>query len=111
MSDLNLSNKIELYVGRKIDFLKEVFLQDDGQGAYIKDWNIADTPKPTDEQLERFEKEAQAKLNLSEIHDKRRFEYPSIGDQLDALFHAGVFPAEMAARIQAVKDKYPKEQT
>lgn len=35
-------------------------------------------------------------------------EYPSIGDQLDALFKAGVFPAEMAAAIQAVKDKYPK---
>ena len=35
-------------------------------------------------------------------------EYPSIGDQLDALFHAGVFPADMAARIQAIKDKYPK---
>jgi len=35
-------------------------------------------------------------------------QYPSIGDQLDALFHAGVFPAEMAAEIQAVKDRYPK---
>jgi len=35
-------------------------------------------------------------------------QYPPIGDQLDALFHAGVFPAEMAAEIQAVKDKYPK---
>jgi hypothetical protein len=35
-------------------------------------------------------------------------EYPPIGDQLDALFKAGVFPAEMAAAIQAVKDKYPK---
>jgi len=40
--------------------------------------------------------------------DKRREEYPSIRDQLDALFHAGVFPAEMAAEIQAVKDRYPK---
>jgi hypothetical protein len=38
----------------------------------------------------------------------RAAEYPSINEQLDALFHAGVFPAEMAARIQAVKDKYPK---
>lgn len=38
----------------------------------------------------------------------RAAEYPSIGDQLDALFHAGVFPPEMAAIIQAVKDKYPK---
>ena len=40
---------------------------------------------------------------------KRQMEYPSIGDQLDALFHANVFPAEMAALIQAVKDKYPKD--
>lgn len=40
----------------------------------------------------------------------RASEYPRIGDQLDALFHAGVFPAEMAAQIQAVKDKYPKGQ-
>ena len=38
----------------------------------------------------------------------RVMEYPPIGDQLDALFHANVFPAEMAAQIQAVKDKYPK---
>lgn len=42
--------------------------------------------------------------------EKRMREYPPIGDQLDALFHAGVFPAEMAAAIQAVKDKYPKGQ-
>jgi hypothetical protein len=40
--------------------------------------------------------------------DKRVREYPSIGDQLDALFHAGVFPEAMAAQIQAIKDKYPK---
>jgi hypothetical protein len=39
---------------------------------------------------------------------KRLTEYPSIGDQLDALFKAGVFPAEMSAKIQAIKDKYPK---
>ena len=39
---------------------------------------------------------------------KRAMEYPSIGDQLDALFHAGVFPSEMAAQIEAVKNKYPK---
>jgi hypothetical protein len=38
----------------------------------------------------------------------RAAEYPAIGDQLDALFKAGVFPADMAATIQAVKDKYPK---
>lgn len=46
--------------------------------------------------------------NESNYAADRLNEYPSIGDQLDALFHAGVFPAEMAAQIQAVKDKYPK---
>ena len=35
-------------------------------------------------------------------------EYPAIGDQLDALYHAGVFPDDMAAQIQAVKERYPK---
>lgn len=38
----------------------------------------------------------------------RAAEYPAIGDQLDALFHAGVFPADMAATLQAIKNKYPK---
>lgn len=38
----------------------------------------------------------------------RRLAYPSIGDQLDALFHAGVFPPEMAEQIAAIKAKYPK---
>lgn len=40
--------------------------------------------------------------------ESRTSEYPSVGDQLDSLFHAGVFPPEMAAKIQAVKNKYPK---
>lgn len=108
MSDLNLPNKIELYVGRKIDFRKEVFLQDDGQGAYIKEWLIADKEKPTVEDLTKFETQAQQAFELNAVYANRVLEYPSIGDQLDALFHAGVFPADMAEKIQAVKDKYPK---
>lgn len=43
--------------------------------------------------------------------EKRLLEYPSIGDQLDALYHAGVFPVEMAATIQAIKAKYPKPES
>lgn len=42
--------------------------------------------------------------------ESRLAAYPPIGDQLDALFHAGVFPPEMAAKIQEVKNKYPKPQ-
>jgi len=40
--------------------------------------------------------------------DKRAAEYPALGDQLDDLFKQGAFSAEMAAKLQAVKDKYPK---
>ena len=51
---------------------------------------------------------AQALVDANVYKQQRVHEYPPIGDQLDALFKAGVFPAEMAAAIQAVKDKYPK---
>ena len=51
---------------------------------------------------------AQALVDANAYKQQRVQEYPPIGDQLDALFKAGVFPAEMAAAIQAVKDKYPK---
>lgn len=44
----------------------------------------------------------------SDCAELRKQEYPSVGDQLDALFKAGVFPSEMAEQIKAVKDKYPK---
>ena len=39
---------------------------------------------------------------------KRVAEYPSIGDQLDALWKGGDAAAEMLAKVQAVKTKYPK---
>ena len=47
-------------------------------------------------------------VDPNQYKQQRVAEYPSIGDQLDALFHAGVFPEAMAAQIQAIKDKYPK---
>ena len=40
--------------------------------------------------------------------EKRAKEYPSIGDQLDALWKGGVDAAVMKSKIDAVKAKYPK---
>jgi hypothetical protein len=40
---------------------------------------------------------------------KREDSYPDIGDQLDALYHAGVFPDDMSATLKAVKDANPKD--
>ena len=45
-----LTSKIIQYVGSEVDFLNDVLLQDDGQGAYIKEWNL-DIAQPTQEQL------------------------------------------------------------
>jgi len=72
---------------------------DDGTGAFDKDGNqvVIDIDA------------INAWVDPNAYKQQRVTEYPPIGDQLDALFKAGVFPAEMAATIQAVKDKYPKE--
>lgn len=43
--------------------------------------------------------------------EKRVAEYPPIGDQLDALWKGGDAAAEMLAKVQAVKTKYPKVTT
>jgi hypothetical protein len=39
---------------------------------------------------------------------KRAAEYPAVKDQLDALWKGGDAAAEMLAKVQAVKAKYPK---
>lgn len=64
--------------------------------------------KPSRAEVDAEQARLQAEYDAKEYARKRKAEYPPLGDQLDALFHAGVFPPEMAAMIQAVKDKYPK---
>ena len=95
---------------QKLGFVSGVdfTLQDDGQGTYIKEWNSAQ-PQPTESEIETAHAEWQAEYDSTEYQRLRAPEYPPIGDQLDALFHAGVFPADMAAQLQAVKDKYPND--
>ena len=52
--------------------------------------------------------ELQTEYDAQEYARTRAPLYPAIGDQLDALYHAGVFPKEMADKIKAVKDANPK---
>jgi len=56
------------------------------------------------DEVTAMEQEAQATQYVYE----RANSYPPVGEQLDALFHAGVFPQEMADKLQAVKDAHPK---
>jgi hypothetical protein len=62
----NLDIKIKLYANQEVDFLNDVRLQDDGQGAYIKEWNL-DIPKPTMAQLDAFEAQATTYENNQKI--------------------------------------------
>jgi hypothetical protein len=50
----------------------------------------------------------QAYIDAHAYIAKRQAEYPSIGDQLDALWKGGDAAAEMLVKVQAVKTKFPK---
>jgi hypothetical protein len=72
------------------------------------EWLDTEQSRPTDAEIATELARLQTEYDAKEYARKRVTEYPPIGDQLDALFKAGAFPADMAAKIQAVKDKYPK---
>ncbi len=100
-----LSNKIRKYLDREVDFQKDVILQDDGDGSYIKEWNVAEA-KPTDEQLNTFESDATKLENNNKIRATRKKSYGNIGDQLDEIFKD---IDAWKTRIQKIKTDNPKE--
>ena len=53
----------------------------------------------------------QAYIDAHSYIAKRQSEYPTIGDQLDALWKGGDAQTEMLAKVMAVKAKYPKVTT
>jgi hypothetical protein len=104
-----LSTKIKLYANKEVDFLNEVKLQDDGNGAYIKEWNL-DIPKPTLEQLDALESQANEVEKLNLVKANRAKEYPDFREYLDGIVKGD--DAQIQKYINdclAVKSKYPKE--
>ena len=71
---------------------------DDGTGAFDKDGNKVEIDMDL----------VNAWVDPKAYIAKRIAEYPSIGDQLDALWKGGDAAEEMLAKVQAVKTKYPK---
>ena len=70
-------------------------------------WINYENPPITNEQIAAEQQRLQMIHDWHEYRRNRAVEYPTIQEQLDALYHAGVFPPEMTARIRAVKEKYP----
>ena len=109
----NLSTKIQLYVSKvnpniKVDFSKDVLLQDDsnGKGVYIKEWNL-DMADPTNAQLEALEVEAQVIENNKQVINTRKKLYGSWESQLEEIYDQGV--DSWKSRITQIKINNPKE--
>jgi hypothetical protein len=76
----------------------QVVTVDDGAGAFDAQGN----------QVEIDLAAVAAWVDPNAYKYQRAAAYPSIGDQLDALWKGGDAAAEMLARVQAVKAEYPK---
>ena len=76
----------------------QVVTVDDGTGAFDKDGNKVEIDLAA----------VNAWQNPDAYKAKRAAEYPPIGDQLDALWKGGAEAEAMLAKVQAVKQKYPK---
>jgi len=100
-----LSDKIRAYLDRKVDFLKDVILQDDGDGvAYIAEWNVPEA-QPTDAQLDALDAQATTLESNNQVDATRRKEYGSWNDQLDEIYKD---IDAWKTRIKAIKDANPK---
>ena len=104
-----LSTKIKEYLKAnghtEVDFMQDVLLQDDGQGAYIKEWNISGVTKPSDSDLASYDAAATTAESNATVDATRRAAYGNIGDQLDEIYHD---IDAWRTRIQGVKTANPK---
>jgi len=67
-------------------------------------------PAPTDAELKAlmFTAEADEYVHVATVHRFRRPRYPTRDEQVEALMKGGQDLTDMQARVQAVKDDYPK---
>ena len=92
----SLSSKVKTYCANNgvasVDFLKDVLLQDDsnGQGPYIKEWNISSVAQPTDEQLNAVDSAADLEERQNAVRATRKNAYGDLGSQLDMQYHDSV---------------------
>ena len=101
----NLTTKIKLYTNKEVDFRNEVRLQDDGNGAYIKEWNL-DIAQPTEAQLNALETQANDyEYNQGQIQ-KRQIEYGSPSEQMEFITENGL--TAWQTKVTEIKTRFPK---
>jgi hypothetical protein len=88
----NLSTKIKMYCEANgvsnVDFTTDVMLQDDsdGNGAYIKEWNVSGLDKPTDSQLASYETAGNTAETNAGIDATRRSQYGTWQQQMEMIY-------------------------
>ena len=102
----SLKNKIEIFLGTEVNFMSDVILQNDGDGDYIKEWNL-DTPQPTEAQLNSVEDEADKLERNNIVITKRKSLYGSWDKQLEEINEQGL--DAWKERIAQIKADNPKE--
>ena len=70
--------------------------------------NLENKTVPTKAEIDAKKIELTTEFNAQSFARARKSLYPDIGDQLDDLYHAGVFSADMTAKLKKVKDDNPK---
>ena len=92
----SLSSKVKTYCANNgvanVDFITDVLLQDDsnGQGPYIKAWNVSGVAQPTDDQLNAVDTAADLSERQNAVRATRKNAYGDLGSQLDMQYHDNV---------------------
>lgn len=92
----SLSSKVKKYLANNgvnsVDFTSDVLLQDDsnGQGPYIKEWNVSGVAQPSSSQLNALDSAADLEERQNAVRATRRAAYGDIGAQLDMQYHDNV---------------------
>jgi len=92
----SLSSKVTQYCAdngvASVDFTKDVLLQDDsnGQGPYIKSWNVSGVAQPSSSQLDAVDSAADLEERQNAVRGTRRNAYGDLGSQLDMQYHDNV---------------------
>ncbi len=88
--------------------LTDFVLQDDGDGAYIAEWN-SDQAQPSVDEIEAAHAERQADYDSKAYARARAEAYASIAEQLDMQYWDSVNGSRTwLDHVEAVKEAHPK---
>lgn len=108
---MNIAELIQLKFP-EANFSKDIVLQDDGEGPYIKEWNL-EVQEPTQKDLDSWVVELEQAYQDKIACEKRLLEYPPIEALVVAMWKNEVLNdnaelLELQAKREEIQAKYPK---